>query len=447
MLNTKLSAQIPCNNIIPPSTGGNLGIGTTQAYKPIHIKGWGKPECEVNCSDPTLRLEYDSYLSSCTGDVLSYFGHLALTTTTNFNFYSTLTPKPTLGNPGDLVLQAETARDIVLTTRNPYGRLRFATTPTLGGADVERMRISNNEYTSLIDIKRAEIPATPNYWHRNSLLRFMQTDLAGNVIATPGSMWKVGIDGLAGSESTFKNLFKIGADPMPSNTSSIFDNNNTAITIKPNNLTIIGHPDANFIINNSATLSIISKPASNLPALYTLIEPTDGWRYSMINFINGSNASIINNTVAFTVVNALNQGSWRQVFTIWGNGETDIDGKVHIGDGSGTVKKQQNHLDARLSVDGTVVAKEIFVVVDNWSDYVFNKDYALPELTEVENHIKANGHLPGIPSEKEVKENGISLGEMNAKLLQKIEELTLYLIDMKKSNQDLTNRIQTLEIK
>jgi hypothetical protein len=63
---------------------------------------------------------------------------------------------------------------------------------------------------------------------------------------------------------------------------------------------------------------------------------------------------------------------------------------------------------------------------------VFKKEYDLPTLAEVEKHIKEKGHLENIPSEKEVLENGINLGEMNSKLLQKIEELTLYSIQQSK---------------
>jgi hypothetical protein len=65
----------------------------------------------------------------------------------------------------------------------------------------------------------------------------------------------------------------------------------------------------------------------------------------------------------------------------------------------------------------------------SWPDYVFDKRYNLPPLSEVEQHIKEKGHLKDIPSAEEVSQNGILLGEMNAKLLQKIEELTLYIID------------------
>lgn len=101
----------------------------------------------------------------------------------------------------------------------------------------------------------------------------------------------------------------------------------------------------------------------------------------------------------------------------------------------------------KLSVNGKIRTKEIRVET-GWSDFVFNKDYKLKSLEEVEKYIKENKHLPDIPSEKEVMENGIELGDMNSKLVQKIEELTLYLIrqnkeinELKKSNEELRNLI------
>ena len=86
----------------------------------------------------------------------------------------------------------------------------------------------------------------------------------------------------------------------------------------------------------------------------------------------------------------------------------------------------------KLAVNGTIRAKEIKVET-NWADFVFKDDYQLMKLSDLEDFIEGNGHLPEIPTEKEVEENGISLGEMNSKLLQKIEELTLYIIDQNQS--------------
>ncbi|MNQ28455.1 hypothetical protein D3C85_417480 [compost metagenome] len=91
-----------------------------------------------------------------------------------------------------------------------------------------------------------------------------------------------------------------------------------------------------------------------------------------------------------------------------------------------------NTPDTALAVNGTIHSKEVKVDVTGWPDYVFKKEYDLPTLEEVEKHINEKGYLKNIPSEEEALKNGISLGEMNAKLLQKIEELTLYIIEVSK---------------
>jgi hypothetical protein len=88
----------------------------------------------------------------------------------------------------------------------------------------------------------------------------------------------------------------------------------------------------------------------------------------------------------------------------------------------------------KLAVNGKIGAKEVQVenTSSTWADYVFKSDYNLMPLTEVESFIKSNQHLPEIPSAEEVKENGHKLGEMDVLLLKKVEELTLYIIDLKK---------------
>lgn len=93
----------------------------------------------------------------------------------------------------------------------------------------------------------------------------------------------------------------------------------------------------------------------------------------------------------------------------------------------------------KLDVNGTIHSKEVKVDMNGWSDFVFKKEYDLPTLEEVEKQINEKGHLANIPSEAEVLKDGINLGEMNAKLLQKIEELTLYMIEMKKENEAIKN--------
>ncbi|WP_348736886.1 hypothetical protein [Tenacibaculum sp. 190524A02b] len=116
----------------------------------------------------------------------------------------------------------------------------------------------------------------------------------------------------------------------------------------------------------------------------------------------------------------------------------NTDGRIGIG----TINTGKH----RLAVEGSIGAREIKVeAFPNWSDFVFEEEYKLPTLKEVENHISKKGHLKDIPSAKEVKENGFFLGEMDAKLLQKIEELTLYTINQEKQLQSQNNKIKQLE--
>ena len=101
--------------------------------------------------------------------------------------------------------------------------------------------------------------------------------------------------------------------------------------------------------------------------------------------------------------------------------------------------------DAKLAVNGRIHAKEVKVDLNGWSDFVFENTYELITLEEVENYIVEHKHLPEIPSEAEVMENGINLGEIDAKLLQKIEELTLYLIEQNKQLKKAHRNIAELQ--
>lgn len=125
----------------------------------------------------------------------------------------------------------------------------------------------------------------------------------------------------------------------------------------------------------------------------------------------------------------------------------DVNGNIGIG----TITP-----DTKLAVNGTIHTKEVKVdlLAPMVPDYVFAKDYKLKTLQEVENYIKEYNHLPEIPSAAEFEKNGLMLAEMNMSLLQKIEELTLYLIETKKENeamkyrqQQLENRLKTIENK
>lgn len=115
-----------------------------------------------------------------------------------------------------------------------------------------------------------------------------------------------------------------------------------------------------------------------------------------------------------------------------------IDGKVGIG---------ITNPDEKLTVKGKIHAQEVRIDMNGplVPDYVFANDYKLKSLQEVEDYIKENKHLPEIPSAKEIEKNGLMLAEMNMRLLKKIEELTIYMIEMKKENEIIKKENQEIK--
>ncbi len=134
---------------------------------------------------------------------------------------------------------------------------------------------------------------------------------------------------------------------------------------------------------------------------------------------------------------------------IWGDFALDqlkFNGKVGIGNGfsnfpttAGTV----NVSAYNLFVNGGILTEEVRVMLKvQWADYVFEEAYNLPKLEEIETFIKENKHLPNVPSAREVSENGLELGEITTIQQEKIEELTLYLIEQNKINKEQAQQLE-----
>lgn len=113
--------------------------------------------------------------------------------------------------------------------------------------------------------------------------------------------------------------------------------------------------------------------------------------------------------------------------------------------GNGNVGIGINAPQYLLDVAGTIRAKEVIVTVNGFPDFVFEKNYNLLKLQDVDNYIQSNGHLPNIPSAKEVEKSGMNIAELQVKLLQKVEELTLYAIEQQKLVSEQQKRIEQLE--
>jgi len=124
------------------------------------------------------------------------------------------------------------------------------------------------------------------------------------------------------------------------------------------------------------------------------------------------------------------------------------DGKVSIGlDPTVSTTFNGNY---SLYVENGILTEKVKVALKNtsdWADYVFDKDYELMPLNKVEEFVTKNHHLPGVPSAEEVKESGIDVATMDAKLLEKIEELTLYMIELKADNEALKAEMEALKNK
>ncbi len=133
---------------------------------------------------------------------------------------------------------------------------------------------------------------------------------------------------------------------------------------------------------------------------------------------------------------------------IWGDFNSDrlvFNGKVGIGTSAFPTSVGGVSIPAyQLFVKGGILTEEVRVR-SGWADYVFNDDYNLIPLSELNNYISKNKHLPGVPTSNEVENNGLSLGEIAKIQQEKIEELTLYLIKQNEKIEELNNRLNKIE--
>lgn len=136
------------------------------------------------------------------------------------------------------------------------------------------------------------------------------------------------------------------------------------------------------------------------------------------------------------------------------SGSTSINGNLFVG---GTINLNNNFSfdangnfwagrSARIGngfycdLDGNLKVMNLKVTLSDWPDYVFGENHELMPINDVEQYVKQNGHLPNVPSAEEVERDGMDVGEMNRLLLEKVEELTLYIIDLQKQLDELKSK-------
>jgi hypothetical protein len=133
-------------------------------------------------------------------------------------------------------------------------------------------------------------------------------------------------------------------------------------------------------------------------------------------------------------------------FNIW-RGALGASANLFKINASGNIGIGTSNPQSKLAVNGTVTAKEVIVTLNGWSDYVFAPNYRLAPLSEVAKHIESERHLPGIPSEAEIVDKGLSMGEMQRLHMAKIEELTLYAIQAEREAHAQRKLVQEVSVR
>lgn len=166
-----------------------------------------------------------------------------------------------------------------------------------------------------------------------------------------------------------------------------------------------------------------------------------GYINSRINWINGNGVRIAS---IYASHNAYNSNNSDLLFDT-NNGVQSVERMRIIANGNVGIGTNDPK-GYKLAVAGNVIAESVTVKLQGvWPDYVFKKDFTLLPLSDLKSYINRNQHLPELPSDKEIAEKGLNLGEINKVLTKKIEELTLYLIVKDESDRLLKQRIEKLE--
>lgn len=263
---------------------------------------------------------------------------------------------------------------------------------------------------------------------------------AQDCVSCNGSSVSIGYNSGFGGGSLGTMSYTLGWDIVRNNNESITIGSGAADNLKLNNSSQcialgMGSTVPTMRItkayNNNRTGSVIIGNISTTTDYKLHIHSDSNLNSSiMLSTTSENNRAIINfknenNNISVGSDNIMNLSATSYSFTT---------GKVGIG-------CVNNMNDFALAVQGGVVSTKVSVLdIDSWPDFVFGNNYKLMNLYELEQYINANRHLPEVPSAEEVSANGIDLGEMNAILLQKVEELTLHVIELQKQIDELKAR-------
>lgn len=401
------------NYLINP-LGGNVGIGVSNATSQLHTKNSVRFEnLQFNKEKPNAILGTD-----IDGNVYNYdpsqFGGASTQNAWLLNGNTATNPGTGVGqnfigttDAQDLVFGVNSDEKIRITQT---GRLKFfnsSSSPTwekniyIGGGNDNVSSLPSNINYANVAIGLASLTSnTTGYANTATGFNTLKSNTTGTLNAA------FGINSLFNNTSGLANV-SMGHNSMYEN---INGNTNTAI----GNQTLVNNK------YGSDNIAIGSFAGSNLVQGNKNI------------FIGVGALSTISNTS-----NELNIGNW-----IFGK-----NGQIAIGSFSNLPQAFITNNDYQLIVRKGIRTEKIRVdiaSVKNWADYVFAKDYTLLPLNELEKFIKTNGHLPNVPKAEQVVKEGIDVADMNVKLLEKIEELTLHTIELNKRNETQQKLIDAL---
>jgi hypothetical protein len=222
-----------------------------------------------------------------------------------------------------------------------------------------------------------------------------------------------------------------GSFTMPTFTST----DSQSLTLTGNNLSIsngntIPLPTVNVVAGSNVTVT-----GTGATVAPFLISSVDTSLYAVNGSINQASTTNGNR-----VVDMNNSNIW------FNTSNSTSNGKMYLGTTSVFPNTTGNY---KLFVEGGILTEKVKVALRssaNWADYVFADDYKLMPLKEVEKYVFTNKHLPGIDSASELSKNGLDLAEMQSKQMEKIEELTLYIIEQNKALENTQNEIEELKI-
>ena len=385
-----------------------LGIGTTNPQSKLEIKSSGTIGSKWNPNNSYLKIS--NGINSLIFDNNEIYSDEILTFGSSYQHPIVFRNVDNNGN--EELMRIEENGNVGIGTANPQSKLEIKSSGTIGAKWNPKnsyLKISNGNHSLIFDnneIYSNEILAIGSSY--NHPIAFRNVDNNGvKDLMTIQENGKVGI----GTTSPSKLLSLEGSS-----------NSDIGLSIKNKSNTGIIYAlctEDNYIVEDQKNAGLIES-------------------YNDLIFSAAVNTNNSTPAIKFQTGRTYKKGNTRMLINSKGEvgiGTTTPDAKLDV---AGNIKAQEIEVTLAsiedMQLNGTLAANQItYTTNGNTADFVFEEDYNLRELSEVENFIKTNKHLPDIPSATEMEEQGVNLAEMNKLLLQKVEELTLYSIGLEKA--------------